>query len=783
MNFILKFIFILFILVTNSFSQEIILYETDIEVWGTGQQIDGEFVEFSANTGTLYLNDSPIEFELIDSLYFSIPVTIREGENIIFVQVLNEGNLVSSKTISLTLGYEIKPEIFSYPTIEGQSVTLHAKVLDNPDSSIISYEWSSDPNNFVETTITSPNDTVSAISFDDQLINGEYYFNLLATTDNNDTIKARTFITVKGNEIIPFNIYNDHASWIDSAIIYEITPYNFVNPKGDLKQVQKKIPDFVRLGVNTLWIQPVYKTNYGGQGYDIINYFKVREDYGTEEELHALIKEAKNNNLRVIFDIVPNHSSIAHPYARDASENGESSHYWNYYQRETDSSPYSQHYSFYNGFINYFWDQLPNLNFNNPEVVKWISEAIRYWVEEFDIDGYRFDAVWGVNARKPQFMKDVRFALKRFKPEVMMLAEDKATWQETFDKNFDVAFDWAPGESWVSQWTWQTNYSEFGNQTIFNSPSENSRQRLLREAITNNGNGYAPNAKILRFMGNNDIPHFITHHGLERTKMAAILLFSLHGIPMIYNGQEIGVEGHPYSTEFLFFPGYSIDYNDPHNLFPFYQRIIEIRKSYKALSSDNYQELTTDNDYYTFAFRRWEGTQNLITAMNMKSTPASFTISLPIDELGLDSTSTYYLTELITGEVISGDIEALKNFTVSMDRYNSKIFLFADSVEIVTSLEEQCAVSTIPTEFSLSQNYPNPFNPTTTIEFGIPQAGNIRLNVFNILGEKVAELINGNFAAGRYSVKFNAQDLGSGIYFSQLIYDDKSISKKMSLVK
>ena len=72
------------------------------------------------------------------------------------------------------------------------------------------------------------------------------------------------------------------------------------------------------------------------------------------------------------------------------------------------------------GFINYFWENLVNLNYNNEEVQQWIIEACKYWIKKFDIDGYRFDAIWGVNARAPSFSKRLKMELKSIKPDLLI---------------------------------------------------------------------------------------------------------------------------------------------------------------------------------------------------------------------------------------------------------------------------------------------------------------------------------------------------------------------------
>ncbi len=610
---------------------------------------------------------------------------------------------------------------------------------------------------------------------------GEYYFNLFTYSSKGDTVKSRTYVTVDSNSIKPFNIKTDHAAWIDSAIIYEITPYNFTE-NGKFDFIKTKIPELAELGVTTIWLQPVYKTYYGGQGYDITNYFEVRNDLGTEQQLKSLIQRAKAYGLRVLFDFVANHSSIQHPYAVESSQLDEQSHYYNFYQREEDNAPYSQHYHHYNGFINYFWDDLPNLNYDNPEVRKWITEAAKYWIKNYDIDGYRFDAIWGVNARDPQFAKDLRLELKRIKPEILMLAEDKATRASVFDERFDAAFDWAPGEDWVSQWVWSYDYSATSNPTIFNSGGVNNRSEMLRNSLTNNGNGYASNAKILRFMENNDTFHFITHHNLAQTKMVAALMFSLNGIPLLYNGQEIGITGHPYSIDATFQTGESIQSQDKYGLFNYYKRLAELRTLLPSLRSENFEETSISPNKYIYAYRRWSNNQNVFCAINMSGAITNAELTIPINDLNLDSSKTYYLTDMINGEIISGKPEELSTVNMTIDGYTTRMFLLADTTMTVTSVNDDYTANA-PQKFELKQNYPNPFNPTTTINFVLPKSSNITLKVYNSIGEEVMSLLNGFTQQGIHSIRFNGRNLSSGVYFYQLRYNNNVITKKMMLLK
>ena len=89
----------------------------------------------------------------------------------------------------------------------------------------------------------------------------------------------------------------------------------------------------------------------------------------------------------------------------------------------------------------------------------------------------------------------------------------------------------------------------------------------------------------------------------------------------------------------------------------------------------------------------------------------------------------------------------------------------------------------IPDKFELSQNYPNPFNPATTIEFTIPESGEVSLKIFDILGREIADLINENMSAGKHSIRFNARNLNSGVYIYIINFKGKTLSRKMILLK
>lgn len=764
-------------------AQAVELTQRDATVWGQEQVVRGTLD--GATAGTLIVNGEEIPFEAPGGT-FAVPVTIGAGES----EIVACAAEVCSDPLTLTLGYDLRPEVHLMATVAGREVRFEGHVLDNPDGGTLTFEWEADPGNPQPLDLAVLTATTAAASIPEGAAPGEYYVDLAVTDADGDAVRARTFITVSAEAVTPFDIEEDYAAWIDDAVIYEISPFYFQrSAPSRFVAIEERLPELAEFGVNTVWLQPVYPTANGGQAYDVTDYFGVWRTLGTEEELRGLIATAHGLGMRVLFDIVPNHTSIEHPYAEDAIAHGEASHYYDFYQREFDGVPYAQHYNRREvgamTFVYYFWEDLVNLDYHNPEVRRHLTEAGRYWVEEFDIDGYRIDAVWGVNARNPEFMQEWRLALKRVKPEVLLLGEDKATRPEVFDRRFDAAYDWYPEESWVSHWTWEVDFSTTTSRTIFNYAPEGTRSLRLRASLTNQGNGWAEDAKVLRFMENNDTFRFLDTHGLARTKMAGALLFSLPGIPLLYNGQEVGRRTHPYSTYSVFGPG-SIASQDDEGLFPYYRHLLWLRGAFPALTSDHFAEVAVSPGPVaarTFAYRRWaEGEEGVFAVVNMGAGPVQAELALPTEEIGVEAGETYYLTDLFSGEPREVTGAELGSLSVDVPGYTTRLFALADS-PVAVPVPSEPAPTSQPPALSLAQNYPNPFVERTLIEYTVERPGPVTLTVYDVLGREVAVLVDDVMSAGRHRVGFDAHNLASGVYVYRLSAGRRTHTKRMSLVR
>lgn len=597
----------------KSAAASIEINEREAVVWLERQTISGRLKGFFAKQLTVQCNRSLFRIAVKDDSTFSFIAILRKGENKIKISTVSRAAKIVSDTLRLTLGFTPTPVILPYASYKNGRLTLHAELVNNPWNRKLNFLWSADKNNPSICRIENKNDSITAVQLPS--VNGIYYFNL-AIFGLKDTAHFQTYVIKNDSSVHVFNLKNEHAPWIDTAVVYEITPSNFVQG-GSYDAIANKLGELKTLGVNTIWLQPVYRTFRKGQGYDVTNYFSLREDLGTESQLKALISKAKALGMHVLFDFVPNHTSIQHPYAQDCIQYGTASHYYNFYQHEKDSVAYSQYYKKNeNGFVTYFWDDLVNLNYNSEEVQRWIIEACKHWVQKLGIDGYRFDAVWGLNARAPNFFKRLRLELKSIKPDLLLLAEDKGSLSSPYEAGFDAAYDWTAEMSWVSHWSWQYEYDERKNLTVFNHPAVYNRVSLLKKALFQNGN--QSNLR-LRFTENNDLPRFVNNHPIAATRLAAALAFSLPGIPLVYNGQETGSKHHPYSKHGIFDSTTSIQSQDSAHLFSYFQKLIRLRQNHSALQSRNIAEVLMQPDNKMLAFQRWQGGERFLVVLNLDS--------------------------------------------------------------------------------------------------------------------------------------------------------------------
>ena len=247
-----------------------------VTFWYPDVTVKGTLSDSEISTVTFSFNGVETTENVIDS-EFSVPVTLEEGENIIFVKAKdNKGYESTSKNLVLTFEKNHAPQVTISGSVTGRSVTLTA-IGTSPDDVTFTYYWTDDddinPANIMGAA------TTQTITIDVPLAEGEYYLNARARDSKGKLAYARQLLFARGDSVYLAEI-NDHASWIDNAVFYEIYPRSY-SSTGDFQGIQNKIPDMLDLGINAVWFMPIY-TGPTTHGYEITDYFGFEEDFGTE---------------------------------------------------------------------------------------------------------------------------------------------------------------------------------------------------------------------------------------------------------------------------------------------------------------------------------------------------------------------------------------------------------------------------------------------------------------------------------------------------------------------
>jgi glycosidase len=621
----------------------------DADVWAWQRQVAGQLVGDCAEA---YLAVGNTRADLTrDGNQFSALAMLQEGKNAITAVCLQpDGSEELSSVQTYTVPLKRRPTAVTTITITADGIVLDGSA-SQPEAvggtAISGYFWSFRADN--PAALTSP----SAQKNGEQLVgkrvvmaaptvDGEFYVSLrIVDAEGREDTGASYFVVANGKARIP-NYDTENTAWVERAIVYGVIARKFGDPA--FQAVTDRLDYLKDLGINALWFSPITNSPGGDFGYAVIDYFDVHPDLGTMDDFKKLVQEAHARGIRVLIDFVPNHTSDEHPYFKDAQARGKESPYYDYYDRDAAGKP--THY--------FDWENLPNLNFDNPEVERFMLEAFSYWVREIDVDGFRTDACWGVKERKPDYWPRWRRELKRIKPDLLLLAEASARDPYYFENGFDVAYDWTAA---LGKWAWELVWDS-KTLLIYN----------LNSALTNNNQGFHPDALIFRFLNNNDTgTRFITTHGREMTQLAAALLLTLPGVPCVYTGDEVGAWYRPYYDELPMvwdedkYPG----------LRDYYKKLIALRNDTPSLHSRQWQLLEAAPNKQVYSYLRYvvPAQQPVLVLLNFSDQELEAEIALP------DAFASFgqqpALRDLLAEETIA--INAASPLKISMPAWGARI--------------------------------------------------------------------------------------------------------------
>lgn len=361
-------------------------------------------------------------------------------------------------------------------------------------------------------------------------------------------------------------------SWWKNAVGYQIYPRSFKDSNhdgiGDINGIRQKLPYLKELGIDFIWINPIYASPNVDNGYDISDYQAIHEDFGTMEDFQHLLKEAHQLDLKIIMDLVVNHTSDQHPWFLESKKslNNPYRNYYHWVDAAKDKMP-NDWQSFFGGstwtydetteqaYFHVFAKEQPDLNWKNPKVRQEIYQMIRWWLE-LGIDGFRIDAISHIQKESWDFaITDNQWApFMNVSGIEAYLEELKAIFNEYNVITVGEASGVPHNEA--ASWTGDDGYfnmifelehcqriGEIGRQKG-SIPDLKHYLNLWQTSLANNG----WNALYLE---NHDTPRSVSVFGddsPEAAKALATVLLLLKGTPFIYQGQEIGMTNYPFQS-------------------------------------------------------------------------------------------------------------------------------------------------------------------------------------------------------------------------------------------
>lgn len=361
--------------------------------------------------------------------------------------------------------------------------------------------------------------------------------------------------------------------WWKSSVVYQIYPRSFCDSNGDgigdINGIRSKLWYLKELGTDVIWLSPVYVSPNADNGYDISDYYGISPEYGSMEDMKALIRECENCGIRIIMDLVVNHTSDEHPWFVEAKKSKDSPYRDYYIWREgKKGSPPNELESCFGGnaweyseetgeyYLHFYHKKQPDLNWENEAMRKEIWKMMNFWID-MGVGGFRMDVIDVIGKIPDQEIKENGPKLHEYLQEMN---------RETFGgKNLMTV-----GECWGA---------DIGNGGLYSDPERKEldmifqfEQMLLDQVpgeqkwdlkpleLKQLKQVFAKWQKALEgkgwnslFWNSHDLPRIVSRWGndkeyrVESAKMLAAILHGMKGTPYIYQGEEIGMTNYPFS--------------------------------------------------------------------------------------------------------------------------------------------------------------------------------------------------------------------------------------------
>ena len=338
---------------------------------------------------------------------------------------------------------------------------------------------------------------------------------------------------------------------------------------GDIHGIIEKLDHVQTLGADTIWLSPIFASPMLDFGYDVSDYTDIHPDFGSLETVDTLIDEAHRRGLRLLLDFIPNHTSDQHAWFLESESSRDNSRRDWYIWRDagSDGGPPNNWLSYFGGpawawhedtqqyYLQSFLKEQPDLNWQNPEVVKAMHSVLRFWLDR-GVDGFRVDAVLPL-IKDDQFRDNPPRTEGGFGKDTGSSGDQLRIYNENrpelhgYLRDMRLLVDTYPGDRLLLGEVYSLDPSiavqyygrndEFQlvlNVSLVNLPWEAAR---LRHYVETFEGALPPGAQATLVLGSHDEPRLASRWGEAQARVAAIMLLTLRGTPIIYYGDEIGM--------------------------------------------------------------------------------------------------------------------------------------------------------------------------------------------------------------------------------------------------
>lgn len=382
--------------------------------------------------------------------------------------------------------------------------------------------------------------------------------------------------------------YVDHydlfsaVEWSYTTNIYEVNLRQYTT-EGSFNAFEKELPRLKDMGVEVLWFMPVTPISKEkrlgtlGSYYACSDYTAINPEYGTLDDFKQLVQSAHASGLKVIIDWVANHTGWDHRWTQEHPD---------FYRRNLDGQFFDQH----------GWSDVIDLNYDNEDLWKTMLQAMQFWINECDIDGFRCDMAMLVPL---EFWKYVRTELDKIK-KLFWLAECE---EIHYHEVFDATYTWRFLHKMEAYCKKETDIK--GLDEIIHYYNDMFPAGALRAYFTTNHDENSHSGSEYERLG-------------EAAKPFAVFCCTWNGIPLIYSGQEM-----PLTRRLKFFDKDPIEWNGKYELHDFYKTLLHLRKTNAALTAGDAEaapvRLLTNASHFVLAFFRKKGKDRLLVLLNLSN--------------------------------------------------------------------------------------------------------------------------------------------------------------------